>query len=48
MTKKWMAKIFRLGHTWTWGDQPWTGQNILMQIALIGILVLTCMGIGLF
>lgn len=46
--KMWMAKIFRLGHTWTWGDQPWTGQSILMQIALIGILVLTCMGFGLF
>lgn len=44
----WMARIFRLGHTWTWGDQPWTGQSLLMQIALIGILALTLMGIGLF
>ena len=46
--KMWMARIFRLGHTWTWGDQPWTGQSLLMQIALIGILALTLMGIGLF
>ncbi|ENX15388.1 hypothetical protein F895_01934 [Acinetobacter sp. CIP 64.2] len=46
--KMWMAKIFRLGHTWTWGDQAWTGQTILMQLALIGILCMTFMGIGLF
>ncbi|MFV5593874.1 PepSY domain-containing protein [Acinetobacter junii] len=46
--KMWMARIFRLGHTWTWGDQPWTGQSFLMQIALISILTLTLMGIGLF
>lgn len=46
--KMWMAKIFRLGHTWTWGDQAWTGQTILMQIALIGILCMIVMGIGLF
>ncbi|EXB47594.1 PepSY domain-containing protein [Acinetobacter sp. 1000160] len=46
--KMWMAKIFRLGHTWTWGDQAWTGQAILMQIALIGILCIIFMGIGLF
>ncbi|WP_343579253.1 PepSY domain-containing protein [Acinetobacter sp.] len=46
--KMWMAKIFRLGHTWTWGDQAWTGQAILMQIALIGILCMIFMGIGLF
>ena len=46
--KMWMARIFRLGHTWTWGDQTWTGQTILMQIALIGILCMLFMGIGLF
>ena len=46
--KMWMARIFRLGHTWTWGNQPWTGQTLLMQIALIGIVVLVFMGIGLF
>ncbi|MCH7313177.1 PepSY domain-containing protein [Acinetobacter sp. ANC 3882] len=46
--KMWMAKIFRLGHTWTWGEQPWSGQKLLMQIALIGIFVLSVMGIGLF
>lgn len=46
--KMWMAKIFRLGHTWTWGDQAWTGQAILMQMALIGILCMIVMGIGLF
>lgn len=46
--KMWMAKIFRLGHTWTWGDQAWTGQTILMQIALIGILCMIVMGICLF
>jgi len=46
--KMWMAKIFRLGHTWTWGDQAWTGQAILMQIALIGILCMIVMGLGLF
>ncbi|MDH0032729.1 MULTISPECIES: PepSY domain-containing protein [unclassified Acinetobacter] len=46
--KMWMARIFRLGHTWTWGNQAWTGQTLLMQIALIGILVLIFMGIGLF
>ncbi|MEG1488007.1 PepSY domain-containing protein [Acinetobacter sp.] len=46
--KMWMARIFRLGHTWTWGDQAWLGQTIIMQIALIGILVLVVMGVGLF
>ncbi|NNP70127.1 PepSY domain-containing protein [Acinetobacter sp. Ac_5812] len=46
--KMWMAKIFRLGHTWTWSDQAWTGQTILMQLALIGILCMIFMGIGLF
>lgn len=46
--KMWMAKIFRLGHTWTWGDQVWTGQTILMQIALIGILCIIFMGMSLF
>jgi hypothetical protein len=46
--KMWMAKIFRLGHTWTWGDQAWTGQAVLMQIALIGILCMLVIGIGLF
>lgn len=46
--KMWMAKIFRLGHTWTWGDQAWTGQAVLMQIVLIGILCMIFMGIGLF
>ncbi|EOR07547.1 PepSY domain-containing protein [Acinetobacter genomosp. 15BJ] len=46
--KMWMAKIFRLGHTWTWGDQAWTGQTILMQMTLIGILCMIFMGIGLF
>ncbi|MCU4389217.1 cytochrome b/b6 domain-containing protein [Acinetobacter courvalinii] len=46
--KMWMAKIFRLGHTWAWGDQAWTGQTILMQMALIGILCMIVMGIGLF
>lgn len=46
--KMWMAKIFRLGHTWTWSDQAWTGQTILMQLALIGILCMIFMGISLF
>lgn len=46
--KMWMAKIFRLGHTWTWGDQPWKGQSLIMQLALIGILCLVFMGFGLF
>ncbi len=46
--KMWMARIFRLGHTWTWNNQQWFGQTLLMQFALIGILVITCMGIGLF
>lgn len=46
--KMWMAKIFHLGHTWTWGDQPWKGQSLIMQLALIGILCLVFMGFGLF
>lgn len=46
--KMWMARIFRLGHTWTWNNQQWFGQTLLMQLALIGILAITCMGIGLF
>ncbi|SPL69975.1 PepSY domain-containing protein [Acinetobacter stercoris] len=46
--KMWMAKIFRLGHTWTWQGQAWTGQALLMQIVLIGIFTLTVMGIRLF
>lgn len=46
--KMWMARIFRLGDTWTWGEQAWRGQAIVMQLALIGILSLSVMGIGLF
>ena len=46
--KMWMAKTFRLGHTWTWGDQPWKGQSLIMQFTLIGILCLVFMGFGLF
>ncbi len=46
--KMWMARIFRLGHTWTWGQTPWPGQHLLMKLALSGCLVLLVLGVMLF
>ena len=46
--KMWMARIFRLGHTWTWGQNPWPGQYLLMKLALSACLVLLVLGVVLF
>jgi hypothetical protein len=46
--KMWMARIFRLGHTWTWGQTGWTGQHVLMKIALSATMLLTVLGVFLF
>lgn len=46
--KMWMARIFRLGHTWTWGQTPWAGQHVLMKVALTACMLLLVLGVWLF
>lgn len=46
--KMWMARIFRLGHSWLWGQHAWFGQSILMKAVLVGLMTLTLAGLFLF
>ncbi len=46
--KMWMARIFRLGHTWSVGQGSWWGQQVLMKVVLIGLLAMSVLGLMLF
>lgn len=53
-SKMWMARIFRLGHTWSIGQddgqglERWWGKDILMKAVLIGLLAMALLGLTLF
>lgn len=53
-SKMWMARIFRLGHTWSIGQddgqgiESWWGKDILMKAVLIGLLAMALLGLTLF
>ena len=46
--KMWLARLFRLGHTWSWGQTEWPEKRPIMAAYLIATLVLTIGGILLF
>lgn len=46
--KMWMARLFRLGHTWDFGSGAWVGQQLLMSLFLVMALSVGIGGVVLF